>query len=42
MVIAIALGAAFVTIVGFVIGWILADVFFWHRQDWGSKIEGRH
>ena len=41
MVIAIAVGAAFVTVIGFIIGWMLADHFFWNRQNWGSKIEGR-
>lgn len=41
MVIVIAVGAAFVTLTGFIIGWILADNHFWNRQDWTSKIEGR-
>lgn len=30
------------TITGFIVGWVLADNhFFWNRQDWASKIEGR-
>ena len=32
---------AFATVLGFIIGWFLADFYFWKRQDWASKVEGR-
>jgi predicted permease len=40
MVTLIIMGAL-VTVLGFIIGWFLADFYFWKRQDWASKVEGR-
>lgn len=40
--VALVIACSFLTVTGFIIGWILADNhFFWNRQDWASRVDGR-
>jgi len=40
--VALVITCSVITVTGFIVGWLLADnYFFWKRQDWASNVEGR-